>query len=92
MGYTPLACCAQPRARSSPPQHPVRVASEWRSVRRQVGKCVRYATGEEEWYDLKKDPYELDNVPSATPQAYKDALARLQNCPGESCKAAENPL
>ena len=92
MGYTPLACCAQPRARSSPPQRPVRVASEWRAVRGQDGKYVRYATGEEEWYDLKKDPYELDNVPSATPQAYKDALARLQNCPGESCKAAESPL
>jgi hypothetical protein len=48
-------------------------------------------TQQEEWYDLKKDPYELDNVPSATPQAYKDALARLHNCPGESCKA-ENAL
>ena len=65
---------------------------EWRAVRGQDGKYVRYATGEEEWYDLKKDPYELNNDPSAAPQAYKDALVRLESCSGDSCKTAENGL
>jgi arylsulfatase A-like enzyme len=64
------------------------------AVRMQDHLYVEYETGESELYDLKQDPYQLDNT-------YEDAgldslwrfegwLEALRGCEGEECRAAEN--
>ncbi|MBA2714866.1 MAG: sulfatase [Rubrobacteraceae bacterium] len=54
---------------------------------------VDYKTGEHELYDLKKDPYELNNEYStASPelkQRLESQLDALRQCSGEECRAAE---
>jgi N-acetylglucosamine-6-sulfatase len=60
-------------------------------------KYVYYpTTGEEEYYDLKTDPYELHNGASDPANAGRvAALAkmakRIRSCSGDSCRAAEGP-
>jgi N-acetylglucosamine-6-sulfatase len=51
---------------------------------------AEYASGEEEMYDLAKDPYQLENV--ASDPAYAEArdglakrLAELRDCAGRAC-------
>lgn len=55
---------------------------------------VEYADGERELYDIRSDPYQLDNVYStASPallQSLEARLKALRECSGSSCKAAEN--
>jgi N-acetylglucosamine-6-sulfatase len=55
---------------------------------------VEYKTGEHELYDLRKDPYELDNeYTSATPdlkQRLEAQLDALRQCSGAGCRAAED--
>jgi N-acetylglucosamine-6-sulfatase len=64
------------------------------ALRTQDHLYVEYETGESELYDLRKDPYQLDNT-------YEDAgldrlwrfegwLEALRGCEGEECRAAEN--
>jgi arylsulfatase A-like enzyme len=57
---------------------------------------IEYVTGERELYDLKKDPYQLQNIaseaPSALLQQLATQLAALRQCAGESCRTAENAL
>lgn len=54
---------------------------------------VEYANGERELYDIRSDPYQLDNVYStASPallQSLETQLDALRECSGSSCKAAE---
>jgi N-acetylglucosamine-6-sulfatase len=64
------------------------------SVRMADGrKYVKYATGEEEHYNLTTDPYELQNSYGTTdPELVKSLKARLQalkSCAGKSCRAAD---
>jgi len=53
---------------------------------------VEYTDGSREYYDLVKDPYELDNLASGLPAARKkelhQALAALTACSGVSCWGA----
>lgn len=49
-------------------------------VRTDTEKYVRYATGEQELYDLRTDPYELQNVASISPD-----LARLSALADAMC-------
>ena len=55
---------------------------------------VEYSTGERELYDLRKDPYELDNrYETAGPellQSLRGRLAELKGCSGVDCRAAED--
>ena len=55
---------------------------------------VEYKTGEHELYDLRKDPYELDNeYTSATPelkQRLEAQLDALRQCSAEECRMAED--
>ncbi len=57
---------------------------------------VEYVTGEKELYDLKADPYELQNLAAkADAQLLKTLAARLaemKKCAGASCRASENPV
>ena len=51
---------------------------------------VRYASGEQEYYNTARDPFELDNIASSgVPAALRTALAALASCHGgASCWAA----
>jgi N-acetylglucosamine-6-sulfatase len=54
---------------------------------------VEYGTGERELYDLKKDPYQVDNVyenaGSDLVRRAEGRLATLRGCSGAGCRAAE---
>jgi N-acetylglucosamine-6-sulfatase len=65
--------------------------TRFRAVRTQRYIYIRYRDGEKELYDLKNDPYELQNV--APDPAYHRAKARLsrrlrelEDCSGLSCR------
>jgi N-acetylglucosamine-6-sulfatase len=55
---------------------------------------VEYESGERELYNLKEDPYELDNFYDTADAALiaelHARLKALRDCSGESCRAAEN--
>ena len=58
-------------------------------VRRKNEVYVEYATGEEEYYDLARDPHQLESRPEAAPQTIKKDLEALKNCSGDACRRAE---
>jgi N-acetylglucosamine-6-sulfatase len=60
-------------------------------VRRQDEIYVRYESGEEEFYDLRKDPYQLDSRPQDASASLKKRLEALKSCAGEGCRQAEGP-
>jgi N-acetylglucosamine-6-sulfatase len=62
----------------------------YEAVRTATALYVRYASGEQEYYDTARDPLELDNIASAgVPAVLRSTLAALQNCHGGvSCWAA----
>lgn len=67
----------------------------YRGVRTDRYAYMRYPNGEQELYDLKKDPYELQsrhNRPAYAPEraALGALLDRLQLCAGEGCRIAPN--
>jgi len=51
---------------------------------------VEYADGEREYYDIAKDPNELDNTMSQVPAKrlaqLKSMLHRLEKCSGTACR------
>lgn len=57
-------------------------------------RYVEYDTGEKELYDLRKDPYQLENTArQASPETLKplsEKLDALKKCARKSCRAAEN--
>ena len=54
---------------------------------------VEYATGEKEYYDLVKDPFQMDNLASrldtATLAALHARVTALKDCKGPACRTAE---
>ncbi|WP_228282187.1 sulfatase family protein [Rubrobacter tropicus] len=54
---------------------------------------VFYRTGERELYDLRKDPYQLDNIYDSAPEKLtrwlEAKLAVLNQCETDNCRAAE---
>ena len=64
------------------------------AVRTEDYLYVEYETGERELYDLREDPYELDNrYYDADPDVVRrleDRLAALRGCAGAACRRAEN--
>jgi arylsulfatase A-like enzyme len=66
----------------------------FRGIRLQTLSYVEYKTGEVELYDLKADPYELQNLASnADPKLLKQLSARLEAlavCKAAACRAAED--
>jgi arylsulfatase A-like enzyme len=63
------------------------------AIRTEEHVYVEYGNGERELYDLKKDPYQVDNVfeNSGTDlvRRMEGRLAALQGCSGANCRAAE---
>ncbi len=62
----------------------------WRGVRSSHYSYVSYANGERELYDLRADPFQLDNragdpAYAATEAAYAQQLAALKSCSGAAC-------
>jgi arylsulfatase A-like enzyme len=66
----------------------------FRGIRLQTLSYVEYATGEVELYDLKADPYQLQNLASEAGKKLLTQLsARLQElaaCKAEGCRTAED--
>jgi N-acetylglucosamine-6-sulfatase len=60
-------------------------------VRHQDEVYVEFGSGETEYYDLKTDPYQLENRPQDAPQAMKDELVALEDCAGDGCRKADRP-
>lgn len=60
-------------------------------VRREDDVFVEYATGDTEYYDLVKDPYQLENRPEGAPRAIEGDLKALKSCSGDTCREAEDP-
>ncbi|MBI3915371.1 MAG: sulfatase-like hydrolase/transferase [Chloroflexi bacterium] len=57
---------------------------------------VEYTTGEKELYDLKADPYELQNLAAKADanllKILAARLAELRKCAGEKCRVIENQI
>ena len=83
--------------------------NRWDMLRMKDGEGVKVYTrhetgpgdGDEEYYDLKRDPYQLHNAlgaadttypppDGATLAYYEERLDALYNCAGQSCRAAED--
>jgi N-acetylglucosamine-6-sulfatase len=64
----------------------------YEAVRTATALYVRYASGQQEYYNTSKDPYELDNIAAqGIPAELKRALTALENChTGVSCWAASH--
>lgn len=66
------------------------------AARTETHKYVEYGNGEEELYDLKVDPYELESLhESADPsllEELKTRLEALRDCSGDGCREAEDAL
>ena len=60
-------------------------------VRREDDVFVEYATGDKEYYDLVKDPYQLENRPEDAPREMGETLEALKSCSGDACRRAEGP-
>jgi N-acetylglucosamine-6-sulfatase len=60
-------------------------------VRRQDEIYVRYGSGEEEYYDLHEDPYQLESRPQDAPASLKEELQALENCAGQACRRTQQP-
>lgn len=62
-------------------------------LRSREATYVEYATGEKEYYDLVKDPYQMENTAARlnppTLAALRARVGALKDCKGASCRAAE---
>jgi len=71
---------------------PFRVRS-YSGIRSEKDVYVEYVTGEKEYYDLVKDPYQMDNKAASLSPALLSKLsarvAALKNCAAAACRAAE---
>lgn len=71
---------------------PFRVRS-YTGLRSETDVYVEYANGEKEYYDLRKDPYQMDNTAkSLSPETLarlSGRVAALKTCKGEGCRTAE---
>lgn len=62
-------------------------------LRSAAATYVEYATGEKEYYDLVKDPYQMENIASGldalTQARLHGRITALRDCRGRACRAAE---
>jgi hypothetical protein len=66
----------------------------YRALRTAEAVYVEYDSGERELYDLRVDPYQLDNLANNVDPTLIDRfstrLAELARCAGATCQLAEN--
>lgn len=66
----------------------------FQGVRTEDWLYTEYETGERELYDLREDPYQLNNLhATASPDTIRrlrERLEALRDCAGEGCRAAED--
>ena len=71
---------------------PFRVRS-YSGLRAEKDVYVEYVTGETEYYDLVKDPYQMDSQPASLPPAtlarLRGRVAAMKNSAAAACRAAE---
>ena len=81
-------------ASASPGNQNATDAPPYRGMRLQNLSYVEYSTGEIELYDLKTDPFQLQNLAStADPNLLAELSTRLKtmaNCVGADCRSIEN--
>jgi arylsulfatase A-like enzyme len=58
----------------------------WRALRTPTQVYIRYAGGEREFYDLERDPHQLESVPARAPADLPARLDALGACRGPSCR------
>lgn len=65
-------------------------------LRSKTATYVEYATGENEYYDLVRDPFEMENTASQLDgpslAAFQARVAALKRCRGAACRAAEGTV
>ena len=76
--------CSSRGVKSESPKRPA-----YSGVRRKEEIYVRYESGGEEFYDLRKDPYQLESRPQDAPASLKRKLEALKNCAEDGCRQAE---
>ncbi|MHB8235185.1 MAG: sulfatase family protein [Solirubrobacteraceae bacterium] len=69
----------------------------YEALRSSTALYVEYATGEREYYDLRRDPFELDNLASSLSPGHERqlhrALARIEACHGQrACWRAQSAI
>jgi N-acetylglucosamine-6-sulfatase len=68
---------------------------DYGAVRTRTHTYVQWKTGERELYDLRKDPYELENINGSADRLLtarlKTRLRMLATCAGSACMATEGP-
>lgn len=68
----------------------------YRGIRTENFVYVEYDSGELEFYDLTKDPYQLENAAATLDPAFQAqlhaTLELLKSCEGEVCRSLENEL
>ena len=66
---------------------------DYQGLRTREYAYVEYMTGERELYDLRADPYELDNIATKASQALlaelSARLGELNRCSGATCRSSE---
>ena len=72
------------------------VGGAFRGIRGKDYVYVEYANGEIEFYDLKADPYQLDNIAGTlSPETLETLHAKVESlkvCEGEDCRNLEEDL
>lgn len=68
----------------------------YHALRNECYTYVEYANGEGELYDLRTDPYQLNNIYLSTDPAliaiFSARLAALKTCAGETCRVEEETI
>jgi len=61
------------------------------AIRTEDHLYIEYGSGERELYDLREDPYQLNNrYTRADPEKLQGRLAALRECSAAACRAAED--
>jgi N-acetylglucosamine-6-sulfatase len=71
----------------------MRGANSFNAIRTREHTYVEYATGERELYDLRKDPFQLENIAARADATLVRQLGAwlkaLATCAGAQCRAVE---
>jgi len=88
---------SEPQSRadeSADPGAAAKAVPPYRALRTPEAVYVEYETRERELYDLRQDPFQLDNVAEGADPAlverFSTRLAALASCSGNACEAAED--